>query len=327
MIGILIILASALFLATQNVALKIIVSRHEFLGLFPLGGWVEPTPDHSLLLLQVRMLLTVPLMLLLTPKLHPAAKQELKHLLNQRSLSQDQIHRRYFLRIISANVCVFVALTLVYFAISTLTTGVAVTIFFIHPAITVLYAWWFLGEQARKRQLLLMGMILVGIVLTTPGIDGTLALTDWLPGVLAAIAGAFTYAGYSLLTQTCLQATNIPLRLHPVTFSLVQFIVMLTLASLGLLAIQIQVPQEFWPMILGMSMVSAIAAMTAYILNNIGIQLIGASKTSLISAMTPILTTLLAAFFIQETIALRQFMGICLVTSGIAALSLRFRRS
>jgi drug/metabolite transporter (DMT)-like permease len=321
MLGVFIILASAFFLATQNVALKIIVSRQDFLGIFPLGGWVIPTPEHSLLLLQLRMLLTVPLMLVLTPQLHPEATSELKHLLNQQSLTRDQTHRRYFFRILAANVCVFAALTLVYFAISTLTTGVAVTIFFLHPAITVLYAWWFLGERARHRQLILMGMVLVGITLTTPAVDGSLTLNDWLPGVVAAIAAAFIYAGYSLLTQTCLQATNVSPRLHPVTFSLVQFIVMLTLASLGLLVVQIQVPQQFWLMVLGMSLVSAIAAMVAYILNNIGIQLIGAARTSLISSMTPILTTLLAALFIQETISVRQLMGISLVTLGIAALN------
>ena len=325
MFGILLILASTLFLAIQNVALKIIVSRHEFLGLFPLGGWVSPKVDHSYLLLQLRMVLTVPLMALLTPRLYPSTGRELRWFLDGRSLRTMPSRRHYFLLVLGANLCILLALVLLYVAISTLTTGVAVTIFFIHPAFTVLLAWVLLGERARPGQLAWMGLVLLGLVLTAPSIaDGALQ-RGWV-GVVAAIAAGVAYAGYSLLAQLCLQPNPNQPSLHPVTFSLVQFVTMLAVGSLGLAAITIDIAPGAWPQIWSLSLVSAIAAMIAYILNNIGIQRIGAAQSSLISSTTPILTALLAALFIQESLTSRQIMGIALVTLGIAALSLRFQR-
>jgi drug/metabolite transporter (DMT)-like permease len=326
MVGILLVLVAALLLAIQNVALKIIVSPGEFLGLFPLGGWVRPTVDHALLLLQMRMLLTVPLMVVLTPRLYDHAGQELGWFWNREALQTRPSHRHYALKVIGACTCIFLALVLLYVAISSLTTGVAVTIFFIHPAITVLLAWAVLGERVHPGQVGWIGLILLGLVLTAPAIAHGALQQNWL-GVGAAIAAGFAYSGYSVLTQLSLQRQPDQLVLHPVTFSLLQFITMLVLATLGLQLITIDIAPGMWAQIWSLSLVSAIAAMVAYILNNMGIQHIGAAKASLISSTTPILTALLAALLIRETLASRQILGIALVTCGIAALSWRFKTS
>lgn len=325
MVGILLVLAAALFLAIQNVALKIIVSPGELLGLFSFGGWVPPTVDHALLLLQLRMVLTVPLMVLLTPKLYGNAGRELGWFWNRASLQKLPEHRRYALKVMGACVCIFLALVLLYVAISRLTTGVAVTIFFIHPAITALLAWVCFGDRLQPGQLGWMGLVLLGLVLTSPAIASDTLQQSWL-GVGAAIAAGFAYAGYSLLAQLSLQAQPGRLVLHPVTFSLLQFITMLVLATLGLGLITIDITPGSWAQIWSLSLVSAIAAMIAYIFNNIGIQRIGAANAALISSMTPILTALLAALLIRETLTPRQTLGIALVTLGIAALSLRFQK-
>ena len=326
MVGILLVLVAALLLAIQNVALRIIVSPGEFLGLFPLGGWVRPTVDHALLLLQMRMLLTVPLMVVLTPRLYDNAGRELGWLWTREALQTRPSHRHYALKVIGACTCIFLALVLLYVAISRLTTGVAVTIFFIHPAITVLLAWAILGERIQLGQLGWIGLVLVGLVLTSPSIASGALQQNWL-GVGAAIAAGFAYAGYSLLAQLSLQRQPEQSVLHPVTFSLLQFITMLVLATLGLRLITIDIAPGMWAQIWSLTLVSAIAAMVAYIFNNIGIQRIGATKASLISSTTPILTALLAALLIREVLSLRQIFGIVLVTCGIAALSLRFRKS
>ena len=326
MVGILLVLVAALLLAIQNVALKIIVSPGEFLGLFPLGGWVRPTVDHALLLLQMRMLLTVPLMVVLTPRLYDNAGRELGWFWNREALQTRPSHRHYALKVIGACTCIFLALVLLYVAISRLTTGVAVTIFFIHPAITVLLAWAILGERIQLGQLGWIGLVLVGLVLTSPSIASGALQQNWL-GVGAAIAAGFAYAGYSLLAQLSLQRQPDQSVLHPVTFSLLQFITMLVLATLGLRLITIDIAPGMWAQIWSLTLVSAIAAMVAYIFNNIGIQRIGATKASLISSTTPILTALLAALLIREVLSLRQIFGIVLVTCGIAALSLRFRKA
>jgi drug/metabolite transporter (DMT)-like permease len=319
MIGVFFILAAAGFLAIQNVVLKMMVSVHDLMGLVPFGGWVSPTLDHSLLLLQLRMLLTIPLMLLLAPRLHPGTVEEIQWLCD-RTQFQKPDHRRYIGVTLGAYLCIWIALVLLYIAIGRLSTGVAATLFSIHPAVTALLAWLQFGQRVRWAQWGWMAVVLLGLMLTTPawtdvGTDGA--------GVGAAIAAGVAFSGYNLLTQLSLNPKNRQPSLHPVTFSLLQFGVMLGLSTgaLGLVTITIQ--PEDWPAVWGMSLVSAIAAMTAYLLNNMGIQQVGAATASVVNSITPILTALLAAIAIQETLTLRQLIGVVVVTVSIAALSLR----
>ncbi|MBD2258343.1 DMT family transporter [Pseudanabaena sp. FACHB-2040] len=326
MLGTLLVLLSTCCLAIQNVALKIIVSPQIILGQFPWGGWVEPSFQHSVLLLQLRTLFVVPMMFAISCNLYPPTFQELRQTFTLSPTDSNPRKIRYGLTVIGASVAVFAALVLLFTAISFLSTGIAVTLFFIHPALTTLLAWALLGERPKPFHLRLMGLILLGLVLTTPHPD-TLPLASWIKGSLSALSAGFCFAGYSLLTQLSLRAKTLPpgqRPLHPLPFSLVLFATNLVLATVSLLWVNIQVLPEFWPAIWLVSGLSGITAMIAYILNNYGIQMIGAARTSLISSTTPILTALLAWFTLQEGITLMQLLGILLVTLGIACLSLKF---
>lgn len=319
MIGVGLIVAAAGFLAIQNVVLKMMVSVHDLVGVWPFGGWVSPTVDHSLLLLQLRMVLTVPLMLLLAPRLHPGTMQEIRWLCDRTRLRKSD-HRRYVGVTLGACLCIWVALVLLYIAIGRLTTGIAATLFSIHPAVTALLAWFQFGQRVRLVQWLWIAVVMLGLMLTTPAWTGTDGI-----GVGVAIAAGVAFSGYNLLTQLSLNPGNQPPPLHPVTFSLLQFGVMLGLSTVALGLVTVTIQPEDWPAVWGMSFVSAIAAMTAYLLNNMGIQRVGAATASVVNSMTPILTALLAAIAIRETLTVRQLIGVVVVTIGIAALSLRRR--
>ncbi|GAB4385977.1 MAG: hypothetical protein Kow00121_51640 [Elainellaceae cyanobacterium] len=326
MLGIILVLISALCLAIQNVALKVIVSPQIILGQFSTGGWVSPTPEHSLLLLNLRIFLMLILVLALSPKLYPKAALELRQTFNLQNIFSRSKRSRYVLQTCWSGCCLFVAQTLLYVAISYLPTGIAVTIFFVHPALTVLLAWGIWKEQPKPVQLGVMVIVFVGVYLTSP-LTGTLNNHQGLTGVAAALIAGICFAGYSLTTQQCLQGNSLPNNtthqplLHPISFSIAVFTIVLILTSLVLLFIPIQIDPYQWQVIWIMSGFSAIAAMIAYVLNNFGIRLIGASKASLISAMTPILTTLLALLLLQESLIASQGIGILLVTGGIALLS------
>lgn len=324
LLGTLLVLLSTGCLAIQNVALKIIVSPQTILGQFPWGGWVEPSFGHSVLLLQLRTLFVVPMIVVISQALYPPTFQELRETFRPAQSTATRPQTQYVLTVIGAGAAAFIALVLLFTAISLLSTGIAITLFFIHPALTTLLAWIFWGDRPKPMQLGLMGLILLGLALTTPPPD-TLSLVNWITGSLSALSAGFCFAGYSLLTQLSLQATNLPLGqrpLHPLPFSLLLFSTNLVLATVGLLFVRVQVLPQFWPAIGLVSGASAIAAMAAYILNNYGIQLIGAARTSLISSTTPVLTALLAWLLVREQITSLQMLGILIVSSGIACSSL-----
>ncbi|MEO0804527.1 MAG: EamA family transporter, partial [Cyanobacteria bacterium J06642_2] len=70
---------------------------------------------------------------------------------------------------IGGGCCLFIGLTSLYFSLSQIAAGVAIAIFFIYPAITLLLAWRFLRQRPGLYLLCLIPLIFCGIVLTTSG--------------------------------------------------------------------------------------------------------------------------------------------------------------
>jgi hypothetical protein len=87
-LGFLIVLLSSVFFCFHNVIVRVLFNQHAILGLFQTGGFVTPTLQNSFLLMFMRMLLVVPLMAFLAPKLYPATWKDIKQLgnLEQRPL-------------------------------------------------------------------------------------------------------------------------------------------------------------------------------------------------------------------------------------------------
>ncbi len=300
-----------------------------------MGGWVAPTVDHSVLLLQMRLLLMVLLLLGSSSYLYPPTIAELKRSLSIPMrfgvIAKQPQRPMYLLQVAGAGATMFLALTLLYVAISSLPTGIAVTMFFIYPAITVLFGWKFWGDRPTPSRFAIMAVILVGIGLTTPGsTTGSTTVIpnggaeNWHLGIGAGVLAGVSYAVYTVLVQVCLRSSgdrpNLE-RLHPIPFSLLTFGVALVLASGCLLLMTIQIAPPNWPAVWGMSLLSAAMAMAAYLLNSFGIRSIGAAQASLVSASTPILTTVLAMIGLNERVTPLQWFGILMVTSAVARLS------
>jgi drug/metabolite transporter (DMT)-like permease len=322
MIGTLLILISTVCLAVQNVVYKLIVSEQPVFGRFLMGGWVSPTVDHAVLLLQMRLLLMVLLLISVSPSLYPPTLLELRRSLTVKAPAQSSQHLSNQLQMIGAGAAMFIALALLYVAISSLPTGIAITIFFIHPAITVLLAWKLWGDRPAPSRLVMMAVILLGILLTAPNSTDTVS-GNWQLGSIAGILAGFSYAAYNILGQMCLYSSGDRPRLHPIPFSLLTFGTALVLASLCLFWLTIQIATHDWKMVWGMSLLSAMMAVAAYVLNSFGIRSIGAAQASLISAGTPILTTVFAMIVLHEKLTLIQWLGIIAVTIAVACLSVQ----
>jgi drug/metabolite transporter (DMT)-like permease len=225
--GFLIVILGSLCLAAQNVLLRVIFAESPILGQFAWGGFLTPTPSHSLLILQMRSLLILPAMALLSWQLYPQTGQAL------RKLVQPQ-HRFLLLRAVVSSSFLFLALALLFMAIASIPAGVATVLFFVHPVITGLLAWKIFGSRPTPLRGLVTVGVLLGSILVAPGFTG--GSGNIVLGVGAALGASIAYSLQGLLAQSCFGS------IHPVPFTLVNFVVMAALSSLSLPLIDLQVP-------------------------------------------------------------------------------------
>lgn len=317
LLGLILVLLSAVGLAAQNVTSRIFFVPSLIFGQITFGGFISPQLANVVLILAVRMAMMAVLLVSVSPWLYPHTFATL------RQLPKFPRLLRY---VAGSSLCLFIGLTCLYTALSQIETGVAIAIFFIYPAITVLLAWKFFHQRLPRYKLGLMVMILIGVMLTTVT-AGSDTENNLLLGSLSAVGAGLSFGIYGIFAEVCLQSQSSHSALHPVPFSLSTFIGVSGLASLTLLFLPpIEVAAAAWITLLAMTLLSAALTLFAYILNNFGIRYIGASLTALISASAPALTALFARVVLQEALQLQQIMGIGLVTVGVAALSLKVNR-
>ncbi len=312
--GVALVVCSALCLALQNIIIKLLFSRQPVLGFGDWGGWASPSLSHSLLLMEMRMLLMVGLLLAIAPWLYPTTWTEL------RALWQPEC-RILLQRTLCTGVLLFLSLAFLYVAISSTTTGIAVTLFFIHPAVTVLLGWLVWGDRPTISRVGVVGIVLVGILFVTP-YPGQLSVGTIMLGSGAAIAAGLTFGAHNVVAQSCLRPQNGQAACHPIPFSIVNFLVAIVLSTLCLPLLQVTIAPEQWIIVWIATLLCAIATLAAYVLNFYGIRWLGAATTALIGACNPVLTCLLAWLVIGETFGWVQAAGVVLVAVGVASLSL-----
>lgn len=311
LLGIGLVLVSTLALATQNVVLRLFFTESQIFGWGPFGGFVTPHLSNVVVLLAMRMTVMALLLVGVTPWLYPRTF---------RALGALPKTPRLLSTVVGSGVCLFVGLSLLYVALSQVAAGIAIATLFIYPAVTALLAWLFFQQVPRTYQLWLMGGIFIGVVLTslTTSIQPT---TNSLLGGVCGLGAGLAFGLYGIVAELSLKGRSV---LHPVPFSLCTFAIVASLASLTLLLLQeITIKPAVWPAVIGMTLGSGVLTLLAYLLNNSGIGLIGASLTALLSASTPVLTTLFAWWILQESLQQHQIFGIGLVTVGVAMLSLK----
>ncbi|MEO0942676.1 MAG: DMT family transporter [Cyanobacteria bacterium J06642_12] len=254
MLGIFWMLGSAVLLAIQNVVLKVLFAKSAVFGVVQLGGYVAPTLGHSLLLLEMRTLLTLIGLSVLAPRLYPPVFEELK------GLAQPS-HRPLLLKALASGTLLSLALTLLFVAISQLSSGIAVTIFFIYPPLSAVLAWWVFGERLSAIAIAATVGVCLGVGLSAPSWSSfTQSASLW--GTLAALGAGFAYAWQGIFSQMCLK------RIHPVAFSLLLFWIMFAICGAGLGLVALDVPDRAWlPLWIG-SGITATVTMGGYLLNN-----------------------------------------------------------
>ncbi|MBD1837506.1 EamA family transporter [Coleofasciculus sp. FACHB-64] len=319
-LGLLLILISTVALSVHNVVVQIIGRESQIFNLFSLGGFIKLGLGNSLLILWFRMMVVLPLMALLAIVLYPNVWRDIKKFL----LDPD---RRGLLTVVGSGFFLFLSQVLIYIAIPQIGPGVAVTILFMYPIITVPLAWLFFGDRPTFLRVGVMCTISLGVILAAwpkifPAVNSGVASISGV-GVGTAAASGIAFAFYLIFMQLGFQ------KLHPVPVSLVQFTTIFVLASISLmlplpenLAVQV-IPDKRLGLIIG-GVVLGILTLAGYLLNNFGVRFLGAARASIIASSGPVLTAVLAFLIIpsaQNALQPISIFGIVLVTLGVFALS------
>lgn len=309
--GIVLILLSSLIISIQNIVTRVILSVQPVLFLGEMGGIIGPSAGNSLLILAMRMIFVVPGMLIVGSLLYPNTWRDIRQLGNPEKRGSVWI-------VILSGVSLFLSQFFIYFALGNVATGVAISIFFVFPTVTILLAWLIFGSRPSFILGLATITIYIGCFLTVPAaaFQSRAGSNIWLGAGTALLSGV-TFAGYVILTQ--LSAKN--LKLHPAPYSVINFSVILVLAMVAMFFFPSNVPEQNWLALWVGALILAATTLTGYALNNFGIPMIGAAFASVISASGPALTSLLAVGIISESLTLNQWLGVGLVTLWVIGIS------
>ena len=312
MLGFLLVLFASVFFCFQNVIVRVLFTEHTILGVFQTGGFVTPTLSNSFLLLFMRMVVVVPLMGFLAPKLYGATWRDLAQLRTapQRSLLWQSL---------GCGLLMFLYLALIYISIGLIPTGIALTLFFTYPVFTALFAWKWFGDRPTVFRWSIIGAVLMGSALTMPHISSTTGNSSWL-GITMGLASGLAYALYTVIAQKSFE------KLHPVPFTWVSFATTLVLSGGSLLLWNIHADRLPWLALWIGGLLSAIVTFAGHLINNLGIRRMGAASASIVAASNPALTVALAWLTIQERLNGLQLVGVAIVTFSVALLSQEHRK-
>jgi drug/metabolite transporter (DMT)-like permease len=317
--GLILALSSAVVLSLFNVCLRILIKSRNprmIFGLFELDGVVTRGFGNSLLILLMRLIVVMALMPVLATFLYPSVWKDLKRFFYSRDLS-------LWSKVLGSAFFLFLSQVLIYLAIGNIPAGIAITIFFIYPIVTVLGSWLLFGARPSTIGFLAMlgitaGLILVGspsFAAPAPG-GGNVEV-----GVAAALASGITFAGYVLLTQMAAG------KLHPIPFSLVNFGAIFVFSSLSLWVplsenLAPKIDQNVWPGLILGGIVLGVLTLFSYLLNNFAIRFAGAALASVIGTLGPAMTALFGFIIINEKLQPVAILGMAVVTLSVAAMSI-----
>lgn len=303
----LLILVSSLLIAFQNIIVRVILFPRLVFGI-KMGGWLQPSLGNSLFLLSSRMALVVPVLAILGTILYPRMWQDLRQM--------GRAENRRFLWAAAGSGCLlFLSQVAIYFALGTIPTGWVTLIFFTYPILALLLGTGVFEERLSVWRIMVGLVIFSGMTLTIP--PAAFSIGRSLNIGLGLNAAFLSVAAFALYLVTVQYSTQ---RLHPVPFSLINFITNFALAKVALTLVPIELPESSsWP-ILAVAIALAGTTLAGYLLSHFGIRALGAARAGLLMGSGPALTAILAALILDETLPIPQILGIILIGSGAIAL-------
>ncbi|WP_375473774.1 EamA family transporter, partial [uncultured Nostoc sp.] len=329
-IGFLLIVLSAVVSSLYNVAIKVIFHEgSQIFGVLEVEQLLPPTLGNTLLILTLRFMVVVPLMVLLSPILHPRLWQDLENLsasVRGNSTPANAATKQILVLSIVSGCFLFLSQVLIYIAIAQVTTGMAIALFFIYPMVSGLFSWFLFRDRPTLFRIAAIAAICCGELLVLGG-SPSIGIGNTSMGSSTAILSGVAFAAYIILTRVCAS------KLHPVTFTLINFTTMLLLSFICLMLplpsnwnLVVVDPSKMLELVLS-AFILGVLTLAGYLLNNVGISKLGASRSALIGGSIPVLTVIFAGLIIQENLDIVQILGVLFVTFGAAAFSFETMRN
>jgi len=305
-VGFTLVLGASVVLSLQNILVRVIFSNSSIFGMFNFGGLITPTVPNSFMLLLLRMLFATPIMWLVAKFIFRVdVFRDFQQLLTPN-------RRLLFWRVAFSALLQFASFAFIYVALGILNPGLAVTLFFIFPTVTVLMAWLLFGDRPSKERWFVIGVIYAGIMLTY-NIFAVTKPDTW--GVIAAMTSGVSFAGYIITSQACFK------QLNPVSFTSINFAIILLLC-IGTLPFTLSSISLNGSLIF-MCFLIALTTLGGYLLTSFGTKMMGAAQASIVSASGPVFTTFLAFTILGNKLDAIQLFGVLMVTGGVGLLSLQ----
>ncbi|MBH8554892.1 EamA family transporter [Nostocaceae cyanobacterium CENA357] len=327
-IGFLLVVLSTVVSSLYNVAIKDMFHRgYEIAGVVE-ERLISATLGNIMLILTLRLLVVVPLMVLLAPMMYPQVWQDLQNLVRStrgNPGSGNGRNQRIFQLSIASGCFLFLSQVLIYFALGQVAAGMAIALFFVYPLVSAVLSWLLFRDRPGMFRAAAIGSIFCGELLILAGAVNT-GIADISLGSITAIFAGVAFACYVILTRICAA------KLHPVSFTLINFATMLALSFIFLM---LPLPSD-WSLVVDPSklleivlsaFILGVLTLLSYVFNHIGIGKLGASRAAIIGTGVPILTVIFAGLMIQETLEFMQILGVLFVTFGAAAFSFEKMRN
>jgi len=204
-------------------------------------------------------------------------------------------------------------------ALAMTSVAVAVVLLYTAPVWVVLGAALLLGETAGRAKLLAMAVVVLGVWATALGAAGAeVRLT--VAGIAWGLVAAASYATYYLFGKRFLPRFGVTRILF---YSLLAGTLLL-----GLAAAAAGHPPRFAMPAGAWLLLAALGAGTTLLANGVyywGLARVEAGRAAILASVEPVVAALLAAIIFQEALGVLGWLGVALVTAGVAATSVRRR--
>ena len=208
---------------------------------------------------------------------------------------------------------------LYYSALHHATAGLVALLLYAYPFIVVVLAAVFLRERPGVRQIVALPIAATGLVLTVGGGTGSPL------GIVLGLAAALVYSFYIV------GGTRVMRQVDPLVASSIVCAAAATsmgAISLGrvLNGLAVAVPHDAAgaiPVVL-IALVSTVLAITAFL---VGLKWLGASLTSVLSTLEPVVSVMLGAVVLDEAIGRLQALGGTIVIGAAIWLALEPRKA
>ncbi len=196
--------------------------------------------------------------------------------------------------------------------------GLVALLLYLHPALVALLAAAFLHERLNAAKLFALVLALAGTTLTVaPALSAPVAsahTASAAAGIGFALAAATFYSIY-IIVGALLGRHAPPLAMSTVVIA--------SAAAVFVAAALVRGPQwpqtpAGWAAVVGIALVSTVAAITLYFA---GLERIGPTRASTLSTVEPLVTVTLAAIVLGETIAPIQLAGGALILVAVVLLA------